>query len=67
MKYLILLGTLVISAYAENVGWQSYLNENPTEFHDLLLQWESGNSTQVPSWLSGVFVRNGPAQVMKIE
>ena len=25
--------------------------------------WEKGNQTTVPSWLSGIYVRNGPAQV----
>ena len=49
---------------AENVGWQNYFIENPTEFHDILLEWESGNKTTVPSWLSGIYVRNGPAQVL---
>ena len=48
---------------ADNVGWKSYLNENPTEFHDIPLIWESGNMTKVPDWLSGIYVRNGPAQV----
>ena len=47
----------------DNVGWLKYFEENPTEFHDLPLVWEGGNSTAVPSWLYGVFVRNGPAQV----
>ena len=57
---------LVVSVSAENVGWKSYLDENPTEFHDLPLTWENGDQTQVPSWLSGVFVRNGPAQVIRM-
>ena len=48
---------------ADNVGWKSYLTENPTEFHDIPLTWESGNQTDVPGWLSGIYVRNGPAQV----
>ena len=48
---------------ADNVGWKSYLTENPTEFHDIPLTWESGNQTKVPNWLSGIYVRNGPAQV----
>ena len=48
---------------SDNVGWKSYLVENPTEFHDIPLIWESGNLTKVPNWLSGIYVRNGPAQV----
>ena len=63
IKVLGILALFTISANAENVGWHSYLKENPTEFHDLLLNWESGDQTNVPDWLSGVFVRNGPAQV----
>lgn len=31
------------------------------EFHDLPLTWES--TTKVPEWLSGTYVRNGPAQI----
>jgi hypothetical protein len=31
------------------------------EFHDLPLVWEPGSS--VPDWLSGTYVRNGPAQI----
>jgi hypothetical protein len=33
----------------------------PQEFHDLPLVWEPGSS--VPDWLSGTYVRNGPAQI----
>ena len=60
---------IIISAVfvrAENVGWKSFLVENPIEFHDILLKWEAGNETTIPSWLSGVYVRNGPAQVTLI-
>ena len=64
-KVLAIFALFTISAKAENVGWHSYLKENPTEFHDILLNWESGDQTNVPDWLSGVFVRNGPAQVSK--
>ena len=57
-----LLVLLLSTASASNVGWKSYLQENPTEFHDLLLKWEE-KTDSVPSWLSGTYVRNGPAQV----
>ena len=63
IKYLIAITVIIAYAHAENVGWQKYFTENPTEFHDLPLKWENGNQTNVPSWLSGVYVRNGPAQV----
>ena len=49
---------------ADNVGWKEFFKENPTEFHDLPLNWEKGKSTSVPDWITGVFVRNGPAQVI---
>ena len=62
MKFL-LIAIAIKFANSENVGWKSYLAENPTEFHNLPLEWESGDQTLVPSWLSGIFVRNGPAQV----
>ena len=47
--------------HSENVGWKSYLAEDPTEFHDIPLVWE--DPTPVPSWLSGTYVRNGPGQI----
>ena len=65
LKFVIFFAAFLVVVHAENVGWQSYLDENPTEFHDILLEWEGGDQTPVPSWLSGTFVRNGPAQVHK--
>ena len=52
---------LVTLGSCSNVGWKSYLRENPTEFHDLPLTWHT--KAHVPDWLSGTYVRNGPAQV----
>ena len=63
-KHFITIATFLAISNAENVGWKSYFVENPTEFHDIPLSWESGNQTSVPSWLSGIYVRNGPAQVL---
>ena len=54
---------LVTVGTCSNVGWKSYMRENPTEFHDLPLSWQPEES-QVPQWLSGTYVRNGPAQVI---
>ena len=48
----------------DNVGWKRVFDDNPTEFHNLPLTWEFGDYTNVPDWLSGIFVRNGPAQVL---
>ena len=65
--------------WSDNVGWQSYLKEDPTEFHDIPLVWEEEGSP-VPAWLTGTYVRwsdphsaqvalitphlrNGPAQI----
>ena len=56
---------LVTGSTCSNVGWKSFMRENPTEFHDLPLTWEGGN--RVPEWLSGTYVRNGPAQVISTE
>ena len=64
IKYLLFISIYITIVGADNVGWDSYLIDNPTEFHDLPLVWEFGNDTTVPSWLSGVYVRNGPAQVI---
>ena len=46
---------------ADNVGWRKYFVENPTEYHDLPLEWEMG--TDIPDWVTGTYVRNGPAQI----
>ena len=35
--------------------------ENPTSFRDIPLQWEGDG--KIPDWLSGTYVKNGPAQV----
>ena len=40
---LVHLMVLVYVVRGENVGWKSYLEENPTEFHDLPLTWEPGS------------------------
>ena len=61
LTVLILLVTVQL-ARPENVGWKGYLRENTEEFHDLPLTWEE-DITSIPSWLSGTYIRNGPAQV----
>ena len=61
-RYLIATLTLVAIARSDNIGWKGYFEESPQEFHDIPLVWESGNTT-LPSWLTGIFVKNGPAQV----
>ena len=67
-KYFItILAIIVEIAYCDNVGWKGCFTENSEEFHNLLLNWEKGNTTNVPHWLTGVYVRNGPAQVHNIE
>jgi len=44
-----------------NVGWDKFLEDEPTEFHNLPLRWEIEDS-EVPSWIKGSYVKNGPAQ-----
>jgi len=46
---------------ADNMGWSKYFVENPTEFHDRPLEWEMAND--IPDWVTGTYVRNGPAQI----
>merc|ERR1719277_1830946 len=36
-----------------------FLEDEPTEFHNLPLTWEAGG---VPAWIKGSYVKNGPAQ-----
>jgi len=45
----------------DNVGWKGFLTDSIEEFHDIPLTWEQGS--KVPSWLSGTYVRNGPARL----
>ena len=67
MKGLYALSILVIifgTTAGDNIGWNSTFTENNEEFHNILLRWEKGDQTNVPTWLSGVYIRNGPAQVL---
>ena len=61
----VLILVTVQLAQLENVGWKGYLKENTEEFHDLPLTWEE-DITSIPTWLSGTYIRNGPAQVKQI-
>ena len=61
LRCVLLLAGLAAPALQDNVGWRSFLQENSQEFQDLPLAWQG--DTQVPAWLSGTYVRNGPAQV----
>ena len=61
LRCVLLLAGLAAPALQDNVGWRSFLQENTQEFQDLPLAWDG--DTQVPAWLSGTYVRNGPAQV----
>ena len=60
MIFTVLLAVIQL-ALSDNVGWKGYLKENPTEFQDIPLKWEE--KTTIPDWLSGTYVRNGPAQI----
>ena len=67
MNGLYALSILVIifgTTAGDNIGWNSTFTENNEEFHNILLRWEKGDQTNVPTWLSGVYIRNGPAQVL---
>ena len=61
LRALYIVCVLFQLVHSENVGWKSYLAEDPTEFHDIPLVCE--DPTPVPSWLSGTYVRNGPGQI----
>ena len=61
LRCVLLVAGLAAPALQDNVGWRSFLQENTQEFQDLPLAWDG--DTQVPAWLSGTYVRNGPAQV----
>ena len=58
--------TIFSNISGDNIGWNSTFTENNEEFHNLLLSWEKGDQTNVPTWLSGVYIRNGPAQVLDL-
>ena len=61
LRCVLLVAGLAAPALQDNVGWRSFLQENTQEFQDLPLAWDG--DTEVPAWLSGTYVRNGPAQV----
>ena len=52
---------LILCRSDDNLGWKSYFVENPTSFRDLPLKWDGDG--KIPDWLSGTYVKNGPAQV----
>ena len=62
-SFLLVTALFIGVVTSDNVGWQKSFTENSEEFHDLHLEWEKGENTMVPAWLSGIFVRNGPGQV----
>ena len=41
-------------------GWEKFLSDEPTEFHNLPVSWEV--SPGPPSWLRGSYIKNGPSQ-----
>ena len=43
-----------------NVGWEKYLADEPTTFHNLPLTWEE--DAPLPSWLVGSYIKNGPSR-----
>jgi len=64
MAVTVKLGLLLILTalvQCDNVGWKKYFEEETSEFHDIPLTWE--DDALVPDWLSGTYVRNGPAQI----
>jgi len=43
-------------------GWSRLFEDEISEFHDLELSWEAGG-VDVPSWLQGRYIKNGPARL----
>ena len=43
-----------------NVGWSSFLADEPTEFHNLPLTWET--DAPIPDYVVGSYIKNGPSQ-----
>ena len=43
-----------------NVGWSSFLQDEPSEFHNLPLTWET--DAPIPDYLVGSYIKNGPSQ-----
>ena len=50
----------ILHPKASNVGWEKFLSDEPTEFHNLPLTWEE--EAPLPNWLVGSYVKNGPSQ-----
>ena len=62
----IIVSILVGLSHSDNVGWKKQFEENEEEFHNIPLKWEMGSCSNIPTWLNGVYVRNGPAKVVNI-
>ena len=43
-----------------NVGWESFLEDEPSEFHNLVLNWET--DAPIPDYVVGSYIKNGPSQ-----
>ena len=41
-------------------GWESFFEDEPTHVHNIPLTWE--RQAELPSWLRGSYIKNGPAQ-----
>jgi len=50
----------IIKTKSHNTGWAAYLADEPSEFHNLPLSWESSNP--IPTYVKGSYVKNGPSQ-----
>ena len=43
-----------------NQGWNDYLGDETSAFHELPLTWERDNG--IPNWIKGSYIKNGPAR-----
>merc|ERR1712215_211789 len=41
------------------VGFEKWVSDNPVEFESIEVEWEK--ERPVPEWLSGTYLKNGPA------
>merc|ERR1711872_885539 len=54
--------TVVDYCLGHTQGWSRLFQDEISEFHDEDLTWELGGNN-VPAWLSGRYIKNGPARL----
>jgi len=60
MRGLFCILLLQICSTERPPGWETWLSTNINEYENIEIAWE--NASLVPAWLSGTYLKNGPAR-----